>query len=90
MNKRYRSNPTTRGFIATIAVLMLTACVLTFSAIAFAAAVSYADSVEAHERRIIDRLNDRACSDTARLLADKDHFLKGNVFIPEFDCTVAI
>lgn len=79
-----------RGFVATTAVILLATGTLAFSLVALGSAVMYADSVSRHELRIQANLNAEACLDTAALMAAKDYFLTGPVYIYEFDCNATV
>jgi hypothetical protein len=79
-----------KGFIALIAVLLLSLGTLAFSLATMSAATLYADSVKNREVRIQNRLNERACIDMAQLLAAQDPFLEGVIHMREFGCSVDI
>ena len=79
-----------RGFMATIAVILIATGAIALSLSALAGAVLYADSVDKHEFRIQAGLNARACLDTVTLMAVKDYFLNGEVAVPEFGCDAVI
>lgn len=78
------------GFIATTAVLMLALSSLVFITVTALSVTEYSESVYTREQRIQKGLFDRACSDTKILLLRKDSALKGNVDLPEFNCTITI
>lgn len=76
------------GFTALIAVILLSSGTLALSFSATGAVVFYADGVYRHETRVQRDLNERACLDTAGLMAARDSFVDGMVDIPEFGCTI--
>ena len=75
-----------KGFIALIAVLLISLSALAFSLVALSAAVMYSDSVTQRELRIQKGLNEEACSDTLSLMKAKDYFLNGRMTVPELGC----
>ena len=79
-----------KGFTALIAIILLSSVALAFSLVTMSAAVLYSDSVYAREVRIQNSLNQQACTDSISLMKSKDYFLKGQVNIPEFNCTVNV
>ena len=79
-----------RGFVATTAVILLATGTLAFSLVALGSAVLYADIINRRELRIQANLNAEACLDTAALMATKDYFLTGPVYISAFDCNATI
>ena len=83
-----KSKNTHKGFTALIAVIMLFSVAFVFSLVTLSSAVLYSDSVYAREVRIQNALNQQACADTLALMKVKDYFLKGQVTLPEFGCTV--
>lgn len=78
------------GFIAVTAVILLAAGVMAFSLAALGSAVLYSDAVYRRELRIQANLNAESCLDTAALMAAKDYFLNGHIYISEFGCDAAI
>jgi len=84
------ANNTDCGFIAVTAVILLAAGVMAFSLAALGSAVLYSDAVYRRELRIQANLNAESCLDTAALMAAKDYFLSGPVFISEFGCNAVI
>lgn len=89
MNDTY-INKNNHGFIATTAVILLATGTLAFSLVVLSSAVIYADSVSRHELRIQANLNAKSCLDTAALMAAKDYFLNGAIYISEFGCNAVI
>jgi type II secretory pathway pseudopilin PulG len=81
---------TSRGFIAVTAVILLAAGVIAFSLAALGSAVLYSDAVNRRELRIQAGMNAEACLDSAALMAAKDYFLIGSVYISEFGCNATI
>ena len=79
-----------KGFVATTAVILLAAGTLAFSLAALSSADIYADSVSRRELRIQADFNAQACADSAALMAAKDYFLTGPIYIPEFACNAVI
>ena len=79
-----------KGFIAVTAVILLATGVMAFSLAALGSAVLYSDAVYRRELRIQANLNAESCLDTAALMAAKDHFLAGPVYISEFGCNATI
>ncbi len=76
------------GFIALIAVVLLSMTALLFSFVTMGSAFSYADTVSKRELRIQANMNADACLDTATLMTAKDYFLIGTSTLSEFGCTV--
>ena len=79
-----------RGFVATVAVVLLAIGSLAFVAVLTSSVFFYSDSVYRREMRTQKSLNERACADTKILLMQKDFFLKGEVILPEFACSVHV
>ncbi len=77
-----------KGFIATTAVILLSIGTLVFILSTLGSVTLYADSVERREIRIQKSLNLEACGETLLILAAKDYFLSGDVYLSDFDCTV--
>ena len=75
-----------KGFIALIAVVLISTGTFVFSLVLIAAVSAYADSVERHQNRIQKSLNIQACKETVQLMKSKDPFVSGTIKIPEFDC----
>jgi hypothetical protein len=80
----------TRGFVATIAVIILATGCLVFSLITLLGATSYAESVYKRELRIQAGLNARACLDWVTVMVSKDYFLSGQIEIGQFGCVADI
>ncbi len=89
MNNMYNEK-ISRGFIATTAVILLATGTLAFSLAALGSVVLYADSVSRREMRIQADLNAEACLDTAALMAAKDYFLSGSVYVSKFNCDAVV
>ena len=85
-----RRNYFQQGFIATTAVLMLALSSLVFIAVTALSVTEYSESVYAREQRIQKGLYERACADTKTLLIKKDAVIKGDIELPEFNCTITI
>lgn len=73
--------------MALTAVILLASGALAFSLATMSAAALYADSVMKKELRAQAGLNAQACLDTARLMAEKDYFISGQILIRDFDCS---
>ncbi len=80
----------TRGFAASIAVMMIALGTAALSLAALGAAVSYSDQVFLEEGRIQKGLNKLACDDTSALIKAKDLFASGTIHLPEFDCDAVL
>jgi hypothetical protein len=78
------------GFMALVAVLLLSAGSIAFALSTLASVVFFADSVRTRELRIQTRLNVEACLDTLGLMAAKDYFLQGTVMVPELGCVAEV
>ncbi len=76
-----------KGFIALIAVILLATGTLAMSLVAMNSALIYSDLANKREYRIQADMNADACLDTAKLMANKDYFIAGDIDIPEFNCT---
>jgi len=79
-----------RGFIAVVAILLISGGIAALSLSVLGAAVSYSDSVYRREMRLQASLDDLACEDTAKLIRAKDAFASGIVHLDEFDCDIAL
>jgi hypothetical protein len=79
-----------KGFIATIAVILLTTGVISFSLITLVSALDFSDSIYKKELRIQANLNAKACLDQAILMVSRDYFLSGQITLREFGCIVDI
>ena len=77
-----------RGFIALIAVVILSSGIIAFSFVTMSSAIGYAENVSKRELRIQAGLNRQACLDTASIMIAKDFFLSGTSTLKEFDCEV--
>lgn len=77
------------GFGAAVAVTMLALGALAMSLAAMGAATAYSDSVSLRERRIRRGLEEKACADARALIAAKDTFASGTVYVPAFDCKLS-
>ncbi len=77
-----------KGFIATIAIVLLATGTLAFLLVTLSTAYSYADSVEYREIRIQTSLNERACQETLSLLIAKDYFLDKEVTLTDLGCAI--
>jgi uncharacterized membrane protein len=78
------------GFVATIAVVLLSTGILAFSLVTMASAISYADGIYRRELRIQTTMNAKACLDTVTLMAVKDYFIVGDIDLDEFGCQARI
>ncbi|MEK7646447.1 MAG: hypothetical protein AAB381_02020 [Patescibacteria group bacterium] len=81
---------TSKGFIALIAVCMLVTGTLAGTVAILVRADAYADTVRRREMRIQRRLDVHACLDTVNLMITRDVFLRGAVYIRDFDCRVYV
>lgn len=75
-----------RGFIALTSLILIVSGILVFSATTLGAAVQYSEQVYKRELRIQARYNAESCADWIRVMIDKDYFLIGEVYVPQFDC----
>ncbi len=80
----------TKGFVATIAVVILATGCLVFSFVTLLGATSYAESVYKRELRIQTNLNARACLDWVTVMVSKDYFLSGQIEIVQFSCVADV
>ena len=74
------------GFGATIAVVLISIGLLVFSLATFSGAASYADLIYRKELRMQANLNTKTCLEIAQIMVAKDHFINGEVEIPDFGC----
>jgi hypothetical protein len=79
-----------KGFVATIAVVILATGCLVFSLVTLLGATSYAESVYKRELRIQADLNAYACLDLVTVMVSKDYFLSGKIKIRQFGCVADI
>lgn len=75
-----------RGFVATIAVIMLAYSILAIVAITVALAKTYLDNVYLYESRVEARQNLFACLDIAESRLASNYFLRGHFGLREFNC----
>lgn len=80
----------TRGFVATIAVIILATGCLVFSLATLLGATSYSESVYKRELRIQVGLNAHACLDWVTIMVSKDYFLFGQIEVRQFGCVADI
>lgn len=80
----------TKGFVATIAVVILATGCLVFSLATLLGATSYAESVYKRELRIQAGLNARACLDWVTIMVSKDYFITGQIEVRQFGCVTDI
>ena len=80
--------PYDRGFGAAVAVMLVSLGTLALAMSVMGAAIVYSDSVEKSEFRLQKILNKKTCDDTALLIRSKDRFVSGDLYLPEFDCTL--
>jgi hypothetical protein len=74
----------TRGFVATIAVVILATGCLVFSLVTLLGATSYSESIYKRELRIQAGLNASACLDLVTVMVSKDYFLSGQIEVRQF------
>ena len=79
-----------RGFIATVAVVLLALGSLAFMYVIAQSVFEYSESVYKREMRLQKELNVRACAETKPILLAKDYFLNTNVFLSDLGCTVKL
>ena len=79
-----------RGFVAVIAVLLISGATTALSLSVLGAAVSYSDSVFRREMRLQASFDALACEDTAKLIKAKDVFASGTIHLAEFNCDVSL
>jgi hypothetical protein len=79
-----------KGFIATVAVVILATGITYFSLITLTSAFSFFDFVHKKELRIQANLNSKACLDQIILMISRDYFLSGKIKLKDFDCTLDI
>jgi hypothetical protein len=79
-----------KGFIATIALVILATVIIYFSLVTFSSAFAFADSVNKKELRIQANLNSKACLDQVILMVSRDYFLSGKIKLKDFNCTLDI
>jgi len=77
-----------KGFIATIAIVLLSTGTLAFLVVTLAATYSYADGIERRELRIQNSLNEQACQETRPLIIAKDYFLDKEVSLSDLGCAI--
>jgi len=75
-----------KGFVALIAVLLLSTATLVFSLVTTTSAWSYFDTVQQRELRIQSKLNLGGCLESLKLMIAKDFFLEGKIVLREFGC----
>jgi hypothetical protein len=80
----------TRGFVATIAVVILATGCLVFSLVTLLGATSYSESIYKRELRIQAGLNASACLDLVTVMVSKDYFLSGQIEVRQFGCVVDV
>jgi hypothetical protein len=79
-----------RGFVALVAICMLTSGTLAGVMMVMLKAHVFADVVTRREARIQKYLDIEACIDTLDLMKTRDPFLKGKIYIRDFDCRVYV
>ena len=79
-----------KGFIATVAVVILATGIIYFSLITLASAFAFSDFIHKKELRIQANLNSKACLDQVILMVSRDYFLSGKIKLKDFDCTLDI
>lgn len=79
-----------KGFIATVAVVILATGIIYFSLITLASAFAFSDFIYKKELRIQANLNSKACLDQVILMVSRDYFLSGKIKLKDFDCTLDI
>ena len=79
-----------KGFIATVAVVILATGIIYFSLITLASAFAFYDFIHKKELRIQANLNSKACLDQVILMVSRDYFLSGKIKLKDFDCTLYI
>lgn len=75
-----------QGFIALIAVLLLSIGTVVFSMMTTETAFEYADSIFKKELRIQTRLNANACIDTSAIILSKNYLTNGTTTVSELGC----
>lgn len=79
-----------KGFIATIAIILLTTGVISFSLTTLLSSLAFFDSVYKKELRIQANLNAKACLDKTILIVSRDYFLSGQITLRELGCIVEV
>lgn len=79
-----------KGFIATIAVVILATGIIYFSLITLASVFAFSDFINKKELRIQANLNSKACLDQIILMVSRDYFLSGKIKLKDFNCTLDI
>lgn len=79
-----------KGFIATVAVVILATGIIYFSLVTLASAFAFSDFIHKKELRIQASLNSKACLDQVILMVSRDYFLSGKIKLKDFDCTLDI
>lgn len=75
-----------KGFMAIVAVIMISSSVLFFSIVVMAHSFSYADMVYKKEYRLRKSLKLGACLQSLKIISEKDMLISGSVYMPEFEC----
>ena len=79
-----------RGFGATIAILIMSLGLTTVILVVSGATISYRDSVDRREYRLIRTLNEKACALTTDLIRVKDIHASGTRHLREFGCDITL
>jgi len=79
-----------RGFMALIALILLTTGALAFSLVVRSSSFAYFEATNKREMRIQAGLNAKACLDKVSLMVIQDYFLAGEIEIKEFGCLAKI
>ena len=79
-----------KGFIALIAILLVSLGCVVVSIVVMAEVSSYADNVYRHESRIQANLNASSCIDAGKLIVEKDFFMQGTTTLPDLGCDLFV
>jgi amino acid transporter len=77
-----------KGFIATVAVILLATGTLAFTLVTLGSVASYADMVGQREMRIQKSLNLKACDETLPIISAKDYFLDEEIYLSDLGCKI--